>query len=115
MGHVVACLLAFGSYEGETPVDSGRRRIVVGALWVSLPFIVASSLSGLAKGVPLVAVIVAIQAILHLSGLIFLKQRPPLDRRHSDCDICLRCCRRNSDEYDRRQTRAEVAQLGDWT
>ena len=76
MSNFVEHLLGFGSYEGETTVDSGRRRIVIGALWVSLPFIVASSLSGFAKGVPLVAILVGIQAVLHLGGLMFLKLRP---------------------------------------
>ena len=73
MSHFVENLLGFGSYEGEAVIDSGRRRIVIGALWVSLPFIVASSLSGFAKGVPLVAIVVGIQAVLHLGGLMFLK------------------------------------------
>jgi adenylate cyclase len=76
MSHFVENLLGFGSYEGEAVIDSGRRRIVIGALWVSFPFIVASSLSGFAKGVPLVAIVVGIQAVLHLGGLMFLKLRP---------------------------------------
>jgi class 3 adenylate cyclase len=76
MSNFVERLLGFGSYEGEATVDSGRRRIVIGALWVSLPFIVGSSLSGFAKGVPLVAILVGIQAVRHLGGLMFLKLRP---------------------------------------
>ena len=76
MNQVVAYLLGFGSYEGETQIDRGRRRIVVGALWISLPFIVASSLFDVADEVPLVAILVGIQAVLHLGGLILVRQRP---------------------------------------
>ena len=43
-GHLREALLSFGAYPGETEERRGQRRIIVGALWFSLPFIAVFSL-----------------------------------------------------------------------
>ncbi|NND02592.1 MAG: adenylate/guanylate cyclase domain-containing protein [Acidimicrobiia bacterium] len=66
-------LLSFGSYEGESPDQKGRRRIIVGALWVSiLPIALAAVLS---SGTWLV-VAGAIQTSAHFAALILLRLMP---------------------------------------
>jgi len=49
---------------------------MVGAIWVSLPFIILSFGLDIAEGVHLVALVVAIQAAVHLGGLVLLGMRP---------------------------------------
>ena len=69
-------LLNVGSYPGEDELKSGRRRVIVGAIWVSLPFIALSSALDVAEGLYLVALVVAIQAAFHLGGLVLIGTRP---------------------------------------
>jgi adenylate cyclase len=69
-------LLNVGSYPGEDELRSGRRRVIIGAIWVSLPFIALSSVLDVAEGVYLVAVVVAVQAAFHLGGLVAIGIRP---------------------------------------
>lgn len=65
-------LLNMGSYPGEDELRSGRRRVIVGAIWISLPFIVLSAVLDVGQGVHLAALVVAIQAAVHLGGLVAL-------------------------------------------
>lgn len=69
-------LLDIGTYPGETEIQSGRRRVMVGALGFSLPLIGLSALVSLSDGHVLVALTVAGQVLVHGSALIALTVRP---------------------------------------
>lgn len=76
MGRAFEFLLSFGAYEGESELKSGRRRVVVGALWISLPFIAFSATVNLSDGETLVALVVVMQVIMHSGALVSLRQWP---------------------------------------
>jgi adenylate cyclase len=69
-------LLNVGSYYAEDELKSGKRRVIVGAFWVSLPFIMLSSALDFAEGMYLLALVVGIQAAFHLGSLVFIGLRP---------------------------------------
>ncbi|MBT8216498.1 MAG: adenylate/guanylate cyclase domain-containing protein [Acidimicrobiia bacterium] len=62
-------LLEAGAYEEETRDQRGRRRIVVGILWVSVPGLIGASLSG--EG-PWVMAMDGLKAATHLGMLLAL-------------------------------------------
>jgi guanylate cyclase len=66
-------LLSFGEYPGEGAEDRGRRRIMVGAVWFSLPFVTLAGLDGPADWV---RVLDFGKAFLHLGGLLVLRRFP---------------------------------------
>ena len=69
-------LLTFGEYDGEDELARGRRRVLVGAVWLSLPFIALSSLLKISELAYLVAVAGGLQAAIHLAALFALRIRP---------------------------------------
>ena len=62
-------LLTAGEYEGETRDQRGRRRIIVGILWVSVPFI---SLSATGAEGAWVSAMDLVKALSHLGALLAL-------------------------------------------
>lgn len=74
--HMFEWLLDFGSYADEDELRSGRRRVIVGAIWVSLPFVLLGALFDWLAGAHLAAAVVAVQAIVHLVSLALLRLRP---------------------------------------
>ncbi len=71
----VEFFLSFGEYEGESELASGRRRVVIGAVWVSLPAIALSSIAKI-PAAPLVASVLMGQVIVHSGALTLLRIRP---------------------------------------
>lgn len=70
-------LLSFGAHPDETDERRGQRRIFVGALWYSLPFIAVFSLAGAVReGRIWIAVILWSIAAANLVVLIALKLYP---------------------------------------
>ena len=70
-------LLSIGGHAEETVEQRGRRRIMVGALGFSLPFVVLPALG--AAG-PWVAVAELGKGVAHISGLLVLRRSPRLFR-----------------------------------
>ena len=64
------------SYPGEGALRSGRRRVMVGAIWISLPFMALGSMLEITEGSYLVGLAAAIQVAFHAGGLVFLGLRP---------------------------------------
>jgi len=66
-------LLEFGAYEGEDADQAGRRRIMVGALWYSIPFVALASLGavGFWLGVALL-----FKPLAHALALVVVKVFP---------------------------------------
>ncbi len=66
-------LLAFGAYEGEDADQAGRRRVMVGALWYSIPFVALAGLGvvGFWMGVAIFA-----KPLAHALALVMLKLFP---------------------------------------
>jgi len=66
-------LLSFGAFEGEDTDQAGRRRVMVGAVWYSIPFV---ALAGLGSVGFWVTVAVVGKAVAHGLALVVLKLFP---------------------------------------
>ena len=66
-------LLEFGAYEGEDADQAGRRRIMVGTLWFSIPFV---ALAGLGEGGFWLVVATLFKPLGHALALVVLKLFP---------------------------------------
>lgn len=66
-------LLSFGAFEGEGTDQAGRRRVMVGAVWYSIPFV---ALAGLDSVGLWVTVAVVGKAVAHGLALVALKLFP---------------------------------------
>lgn len=71
-------LLSFGATDGETDIDRGRRRILVGSMWVFLVVILAGIASDLAAGQPVLALGTSILWLLGVAMLFVVRARPHL-------------------------------------
>ena len=70
-------LLSYGAYPGEASNQRGKRRIIVGALWFSLPPILLSALAE--EGAGLIASGLG-QTVVHLGALLLMRRYPQLFR-----------------------------------
>jgi guanylate cyclase len=68
--------LASGAYPEEPQIDRGRRRLFVGALWVSLLILGLFTILRLLAREPLAALVVGMQFTIHLGVLLALRARP---------------------------------------
>lgn len=70
-------LLSFGAHENESEDRRGRRRIFVGALWYSIPFILLFPLAtSFRRDHPWVVIVLAAIAAVNLGVLLALKRWP---------------------------------------
>ena len=70
-------LLSFGAYPEESVKHRGRRRVIVGTLWVSLPYIMVFALWGTqAIDAYLSGVVLVWIAALNLGTLLLLRRYP---------------------------------------
>jgi guanylate cyclase len=75
LAHVKERLLDVGSYVGETLLERGRRRVIVGVLWLS---IVGLALATVGSVGPWVTVLNALKALSHIGALVALALAPRL-------------------------------------
>lgn len=76
LGTAFESLLAYGEHDGENELTRGRRRVIVGAIWLSLPFIAVSGLLDLGERAYLVAAATGVQVLVHAGALVVLRVRP---------------------------------------
>ena len=70
-------LLSYGSHPGESVEHRGRRRILVGALWAALPYIVLLVfVVGLIEHAPLVNAVQIGTGAVFLASLVLLRRHP---------------------------------------